>query len=1415
MFDRLLSHLKSHGALLNAVKPHFLLPPADLRLWLLNREAEAEAPSGAEADLGGEQAAALAYARQLLDDRDAFAELQARAYHAICQQGLPTARQATPVADACLADFPHSPPAVVKVYVVSRITPSSLKALPKPAGADALWPPSDPKAYATSNVYSPGEAVLLAWAGAHLAARFPEHAVRLRAFDEGMLRSGLPLLALMLNHWPPLEGQLSPGEASRLKKGPAAEEAAWPANAAIAVRLWAALQLPFPLSAAQLLEASPADGLMLLAYAYQALPQLVPLTSIIFEGKLNEAQSKSIELSNPSRRIIAYNVRLEGSPEFSVTEAIVKLEPRSTLQFPVQVTPVSSHRSEAKLVLSSRAEGGSGAPAATLVFDLVSLPRARAPLERVTITARRYELKILQLKVANPFPSDTDLTVQLLPELAEPLPTPRPPSNEKGRRGGGKPKAKPSKEQAAKDKAAKEEAAVFKKFPDPFGCERTRMKLKFGQTDTLKIAYMPWTEGTSHCTVLLTSQAHGQFCYEITGEATPADTLMKVDFQVDIDGPQIRDLPLPYLNKQLEEAKRTFMERHPSAKKKDQTSLIPPGFQPLTPSGAPGQGGPPAVHYTVACNNPNVDVVTMDGHGLDLHDNPDLVWKDIAQRTGRAATPLAGLGDETPSGRDPGPNRLRLTLAPRGSGSYPVRLTLTSAYDTRSVLVTFIAQVRGRNSTLEFESPARASVMQEVPLVNNSNRPLEVRAKVVGGEAFSGQGAVTVPPKSTLPYELRFCAPWIGEYKGTLEMSIPSTGEMNVYSLMGRAGEPAAEGHMELECVARQSVARKLTVPNNGKGVARYRVYSDLDFVAGKETLSVESGRTREWAMSITPPRAGRFTGSITFATDQGPYVWFTLELTVSESAPVDRIEVTAAVRAAAAITVDVRNPLQEPTTFNVSYAGRDVLGFEHPSLGVFWYELTLTSTPSDPIKLPEMSAPVGSRATQLVSVPNAGATEVVFATSSSNPRNFGVSPEFVAVPPGGEATIVVEFSPSSLSAAATGLLRLDSADSGQWDYEVVGHGERPQPGEPLDIGASPGTPGTGQMVWRNPLDEMVTVRLAIEADSTGGADDVRSFSLMERRAASGILVDTGEAVPVAVAFAPSMLRDYAARLVLSAEIPSQREPVRFEFPLRGLAETPSSGSVFKFSTKARSKLEAPLEVMLTGLSGMSPEEVFGFEVHPPPAERIAIERSLSIREVHTAITTPEEPLRYSVVFHPQKTMSCMVDLIITKKSGGRWRFEMQLEASQPDLDGELVIEAGVGQLGRLPLYLYAQGEQPVEFTAKLTTDSDLDLEVQPRSGLLFPRDEDGTWETSNKPPPLILTYRNKDYGKRARGKLIVQTPESEFTYLLTGIISKYVPPDPKSTVSRVSTKQDESLLRKSPKKKNFVAAAARNAHRK
>lgn len=43
--------------------------------------------------------------------------------------------------------------------------------------------------------------------------------------------------------------------------------------------------------------------------------------------------------------------------------------------------------------------------------------------------------------------------------------------------------------------------------------------------------------------------------------------------QVSADGPQTRDISLPWNNSQIDAARRTFLDRHPLAKNKEQVAL--------------------------------------------------------------------------------------------------------------------------------------------------------------------------------------------------------------------------------------------------------------------------------------------------------------------------------------------------------------------------------------------------------------------------------------------------------------------------------------------------------------------------------------------------------------------------------------------------------------------------------------------------------------------------------------------------------------------------------------------------------------------------------------------------------------------------------------------------------------------------
>lgn len=135
-------------------------------------------------------------------------------------------------------------------------------------------------------------------------------------------------------------------------------------------------------------------------------------------------------------------------------------------------------------------------------------------------------------------------------------------------------------------------------------------------------------------------------------------------------------------------------------------------------------------------------------------------------------------------------------------------------------------------------------------------------------------------------------------------------------------------------------------------------------------------------------------------------------------------------------------------------------------------------------------------------------------------------------------------------------------------------------------------------------------------------------------------------------------------------------------------------------------------------------------------------------------------------------------------------------QATTPDVEGELVLEAHMGCTAELPLWLYAPGPLPTPFTAELSPDTPLALDITPSSGLLPPAppddargargagksNADGTDGTaapcaSIVPPPLRVTFTCREMGRVVRGRLLVTTPDRQYTYLLLGRQPAYLPP--------------------------------------
>jgi Calponin homology (CH) domain len=248
---------------------------------------------------------------------------------------------------------------IAKSFVLHRIDVASFKKLPG-------LPPDKIRAAGQcigSNVYSVAENILLMWLSHYYSQGIGLPAARVANFDSD-LRDGVALACLLHAHWPFLsrlrsQVQDSPTQISEMES-----------NAAAVLRMLEALHCQFRIDAKHILRPEPLNIIFFVAYLYQWLPQLIPQSEITFEGKLQQAQRRTVELSNPSSQSLSYNARLHGHDGFSLETTSVRLAPKSQGQVIIHCIPSTGVCQQAYLILESTREAD--AFAATLVFKLIS-----------------------------------------------------------------------------------------------------------------------------------------------------------------------------------------------------------------------------------------------------------------------------------------------------------------------------------------------------------------------------------------------------------------------------------------------------------------------------------------------------------------------------------------------------------------------------------------------------------------------------------------------------------------------------------------------------------------------------------------------------------------------------------------------------------------------------------------------------------------------------------------------------------------------------------------------------------------------------------------------------------------------------------------------------------------------------------
>ena len=287
---------------------------------------------------------------------------------------------------------------VLKIYYLNRITAKSFKGLPgMPVNETAV-----DASMLASNIYSVSEAVLLKWMPVHYNKVNPMHPKTLSNFDAD-LHDSLVLAAVIKSHYGSNSKNLKDMKQSVFNEEQVLH------NAKKLIDTIHEIGLTTHLTPSDLANPSARELLLFCVQLYQGLPHYVPKAQIEFPAVLGDLVTKNIELSNPSKNPISYWVKLDGSSDFSIDEDCVKIEPGTTVNFPIKFQSRISNPVQGKVIFTNKKEGN--IQAAAMVFELISNVYERNSIEKIEKATKLYKAAQIDLELHNPFPSDVLFTI--------------------------------------------------------------------------------------------------------------------------------------------------------------------------------------------------------------------------------------------------------------------------------------------------------------------------------------------------------------------------------------------------------------------------------------------------------------------------------------------------------------------------------------------------------------------------------------------------------------------------------------------------------------------------------------------------------------------------------------------------------------------------------------------------------------------------------------------------------------------------------------------------------------------------------------------------------------------------------------------------------------------------------------------
>jgi hypothetical protein len=967
-FKIILAFVIRHGGLLNHVDPASLLSLED---YMLAQEHELKEREGSRFTASILREASTSWeSRWVAECKSAWFELLLQAVKVFS------------VSRVSYKELQKLPGIIVKrdesKQPANKLTPANNLAGAGASGGGAK-PKSDskkeklPSELVSSNVYSTSELILMFWASHHL-----QRSLNLR--DEGVPESAAPPLVGLKHRIVDVESeffdlygfcQILHSHLPDLAKGGnslCGYSHQHQANSNAVKReeyyhrlcdVLTEIHQGFEVSKEELCSSGRMQ-LLLLLQLFFALPGLMSKSTIEFSGLVGAPIVKTIELRNPSKRSVKYEISLKGSSYFSVADSEVTLPPEAMIDVPV--TLFSRFLAPATAQITFWGVREAGVAGATMVFQLTANLTGRSPTESIVKSLNLYEWDTYHITIRNPYQVQGIFQLSLAAFHSSVT------AEDAIRVMIGKPSRKLKDKERDKGievtpqlNDRKDDDLEFESmFRMPFWCDDSQLTLSPGGSQSITVHACPFMLGPYTCQLVFADPNVGEFCYEISLDVMLNKPAEKLEFSaVQSKKGQVRKaMRVSSRNVAFERAVSMLTDhRLANPNKKLRAKSILQGFvASYQPSEDVGE-----VPYNVEFVTPFFTSMRQINFISEYLIGPDAREKQLSSGLPKTAqgnrfhkVSKSCVEDLAPTDSEKTPNTAIISFSPDKVGTYHGKVVVYSSnnpFDIRVLDLYANVAVPPTKMLIEFRGPAKQPISQDIPIKNDQDRDLNLVVSVTG-RGFSAPKLLPVPKGATVDLKVVFTSPVAGTVEGTLTLRNNDNGVIDTFSylLLGIATDPVAEDNLTFFCKSR--CLEKFLIPiklkRQGYGVAAMSekrtkekdadtepagseqtliCCTDIPYLTGPAEVTLVNGEGI-YEFNVLCPVSGLLQGSITFNDSSNKLaLWYTVDIEVSSPKEESTIHVSAVVRTAVAIELTLENPTNAPLKFNVVLEGDGLIG--------------------------------------------------------------------------------------------------------------------------------------------------------------------------------------------------------------------------------------------------------------------------------------------------------------------------------------------------------------------------------------------------------------------------------------------------------------------------------------------------------